>query len=109
MNLTGLKVMNPLPDHNRDTELADEFTQFFITQIDTITKKSTNIALYALQDSNIPRLWKFDTVSEEDFKRIIMSIKSMSCELKLDTDHTSQRHATNIAAIADRNNEQIID
>ena len=36
MNLTRSKVMNLLVDHSSDTELADEFTQFFITKIDTI-------------------------------------------------------------------------
>ena len=39
MNLSGSKVMNPLPDHNSDMELADEFAQFFITKIDTIREK----------------------------------------------------------------------
>ena len=81
MNLIGSKVMNQLPDHNSDTELADEFAQFFITKTDTIREKFTNIAPYALQDSDIPRLQKFDTMSEEDVKRIIMSMKSNSCEL----------------------------
>ena len=56
MNLTGSKVMNPLPDHNNDTELVDELAQFFTTKIDTIREKFTNKALHALQDSNIPRL-----------------------------------------------------
>ena len=72
--------MNPLPDYNSDTELADEFAQFFITKIDTIRGMFINIALYALQDSNIPGLQKFDKVSEEDIKRIILSMKSKSYE-----------------------------
>ena len=50
--------MNPLPDHNSNTELADEFAQFFITKIDTIREKFTNTAQYALQDSNIPQSLK---------------------------------------------------
>ena len=56
MNLTGSQVMNALPDHNSDTKLADGFTQFVITKIDTIREKVTNIAPYALQDSDISRL-----------------------------------------------------
>ena len=81
MDLTGSKVMSPLPVHNSNTELADEFTHFFIIKIDFIWEKFINIAPYALQDSDIPRLWKFDTVSEEDVKSIIMSMTSKSCEL----------------------------
>ena len=73
MNLTGSKVMNPLPDHNSVTELADEFAQFFIAKIGTIRERFTNTVPYSLKDSNIPKPPKFDTVSEED-KRIIMSI-----------------------------------
>ena len=81
MILTGSKVMYPLPGHNNDTKLANEFTQFFITKIDTIREKFTNIALYGLHDSNIPRLQKFDTMSEEDIKRTIMLMKSKRCDL----------------------------
>ena len=73
--------MNPLPDHKNDTELADELANFFISKINTIKKKFTNIALYALQDSNIQRLWKFDTMSEEGIKKIIILMKSNSYEL----------------------------
>ena len=48
--------MNPLPDHNSDTEPADAFAQFFITKIDTIREKFTNTAAYTPQDSYTPRL-----------------------------------------------------
>ena len=57
LNLTGSQVMSPLPDHNSDTDLADKFTQFFITKIDTIREMVIHIALYALYDSDIPMVY----------------------------------------------------
>ena len=77
--------MNPLPDNSSDTELVGGVAQFFITKINTIREKLTNIALYVLQDSSILRLQKFVTVSEEDVKSIIIT--------------ASQRHGTNMTAI----------
>ena len=82
MSLAGSKDMNPLPDHNSDPDRQMNSLNSS-NQNGHHEGKFTNIILCALQDSDIPRLQKFDTVSEEDIERMIMSMKSRSCKLDL--------------------------
>ena len=83
-NMTGKHSINPLPDSDSDTELADKFAYFFINKIGVIRGQLNEYPKYDLRVnakaiSMTPN--KFNPMSPEDIMLIIKSMASKSCEL----------------------------
>ncbi len=86
-SLLGKNQETPLPPHETVTSFVNEFNDFFIRKIDTLRDKLDNIQLDnnvtpTEEDSiNFTPLSEFKPVTEEDLRKIIMSIASKSCML----------------------------
>ena len=79
-NWMGVKEENPLPPHEDDQALAEEFAKFFLIKILNIRNKFTDDT-YCPEMVDIPRLTKFSTLTESEVGRIIMEMQTKSCEL----------------------------
>ena len=80
-NLTTKCVDNQLPPTKNDEELADSFTTFFEEKILTIRKQFLDIPQYQSEVANVPKLWKFHPMTEDQVELIVKSMKTKSCEL----------------------------
>ena len=61
-NILGRKNKNPLPKANSTLELAEDFTSYFHTKIDTFREKFRGIDSYNSQPKEVPQLVKFAPV-----------------------------------------------
>lgn len=80
-HLSGCTQENPLPINKSDEILAEEFADFFINKIRTIREKFKGIDCYHHQPVDAPIFRKFRPMTESEICKIIMSMKSKSCEL----------------------------
>ena len=80
-NLTGITSQNPMPQGKTDTQLAEEFAEFFIDKIDKIRQQFQNTVAYVSEANDIPQLMKFNPVTESEVEKTINSMYSKSCEL----------------------------
>ena len=61
---------NPLPTGTTDSQLAEEFANFFLNKIDKIREGFTNIPSYQLRQLDTPKLKKFKTVAQSHFREL---------------------------------------
>ena len=80
-NLTGVTSQNPMPQGKTDTQLAEEFAEFFIDKIDKIHQQFQNTVAYISETNDTPQLRKFNPVTESKVEKTINSMHSKSCEL----------------------------
>ena len=85
-NITGTKVLNPMPEHTDDEELANDFASFFIDKIDKIREEQKDLSLF--DTSNLKRdsdnnITKWNTPSLEYVRNIVKSMKNKQCDLDL--------------------------
>ena len=79
-NLTGTKVVNPLPEHNDSEQLANEFADFFMEKI---RKIRNSLDTYPIFNPHGPVKASFDSfkpVSIDDIVRLVRSMPTKSCE-----------------------------
>ena len=80
-HLTGRTPNNPLPKHDDEETLANEFADFFIWKIKKIRQELGNKPEYKPSPSNTPKLNSFKAVTEGEIKSIINKLATKSCEL----------------------------
>ena len=81
-HLTGTEPQNPLPsDANNDEDLANNFAVFFQSKIEKIHEMFVGTEAYNPESKGIPKLCQFAPMTELEFKTIIMTMKSKSCEI----------------------------
>ena len=80
-NLTGSTSLNPMPPGKFDTELADEFTGYFLQKISKIHELFQGTPAYNSEKGDIPQLRRFTPMTESEVHKIINSMQSKSCEL----------------------------
>ena len=81
--MTGNIPENPLPDSESDEELANNFTDFFIHKIQKIRDSLEHHPKYDPRESTTrPKemLSQFREVSEDEVKKIINRMATISCE-----------------------------
>ena len=79
--LCGLNTENPFPDHASDSELAEEFADFFINKIKNIRDKLQDKHKMCFKpDTSVPQLLNYEEISSESVRKIIMDMQSKSCE-----------------------------
>ena len=79
-NLTGTKVVNPLPEHNDSEQVANEFADFFMEKI---RKIGNSLDTHPIFNSHGPVKASFDSfkpVSIDDIFRLVRSMPTKSCE-----------------------------
>ena len=68
-----------MPQGKTDTQLAEEFAEFFIDKIDKIHQQFQNTVAYISEANDIPQLRKFNPVTESEVEKIINSMHNKSC------------------------------
>ena len=82
VELTGSKVVNPLPKGLSDEDLAEHFAHFFIKKIENIRDKLNNYTLYSpIKNSAIGKLSKFRPLSTDEIRNLSQKMQIKSYEL----------------------------
>ena len=58
-HLSGARTDNPLPPHNSDESLANQFADYFITKIDIIRDNFSQTPVFIPEETDIPTFQKF--------------------------------------------------
>ena len=80
-NITGKKTNNPMPETTSDQELAEQFAEFFIGKIEKIRNELAQFPQYTPPRKDTTIFGKFNTMSCEDIRTILSSMKVKACEL----------------------------
>ena len=72
-----------LPTHDNPLSLANNFAQFFVEKIEMISQTFTDSIRSESINSHmsVPEITEFQTVSEEDLKKVIIKGNSKCCHL----------------------------
>ena len=74
-------MYSAMPEHNSDGELANEFVDFFMEKITIIHNNLENTSKICCPEYNlIFKFTEFSTLSEDDVRKMIMSMETKSCE-----------------------------
>ena len=79
--LMGTSSDNPLPNHTSEKDLAEEFADFFMDKIQKIRDNLTENPTYEPTKKSTSRLAEFRPFNQTEVKKIILSMKTKSCEL----------------------------
>ena len=79
--LMGTSSNNPHPNHTNDKDLAEEFADFFMDKIQNIRDKLTHNPTNEPKRKSISKLAEFRPFHQMEVKKIILSMKTKSCEL----------------------------
>ena len=79
--LMGNNTENPMLKAKSDEELAQQFADFFLEKIQKIRTMFQDITPLQTQESDIPKIRLFSTMTESQVKKIIMKMQSKTCEL----------------------------
>jgi hypothetical protein len=74
-DLTGTRTENPMPPGKTDTELANDFADFFINKITTIRDNLEHIKKYKPTGPKVPTLESFKELTSEEVSKIINSMR----------------------------------
>ena len=62
-------------------DLAEDFAQFFLDKITKIREALKDKPVYMPTPNDAPKLQRFSPLKEEDVHKVVMSLKTKSCEL----------------------------
>ena len=79
--LMGTSSSNPLPSHANNIDLAEDFADFFMGKIENIRENLTGNQTYKPMGKMTPSLSEFRPFDQTEIKRIIMDMKTKTCEL----------------------------
>ena len=82
-NQLGTKISNLLPESNSDENLAEEFTEFFLSKVLKIRDSLTHYLKYVVTDKDQPKFNTFRGLNEEEVLSIVMSMPVKHCDLDL--------------------------
>ena len=80
-NLTTKQQPQQWPPHKSEEDLAEDFAQFFLDKITKIREALRDKPVYMPTPNNPPKLQRFALLKEEDVHKVVMSLKTKSCEL----------------------------
>ena len=80
-NLTTKPMENPYPPGKTDSQLTNDFADFFKSKILGIRERFKDIQPYQLSVKDVPKLSRFTPVMESKVELIVKSMKSKTCEL----------------------------
>ena len=79
--LTGTTTSNPLPPSSSDEELANDFADYFMNKIQSITYSLDTHSKYSAPPENAPNFSAFEPLSTSDVTKIILGMKTKLCEI----------------------------
>ena len=80
-NLTKPREEQPWPEHMDNESLANEFASYFEDKILKIRKVLETTPPYMAEQQAVPRLTRLAPMTEEEVHKVIVSLKTKSCEL----------------------------
>ena len=80
-NLTTKQQPQQWPPHKSEEDLAEDFAQFFLDKITKIREALRDELVYMPTPNDPPKLKRFTPLKEEDVRKVVMSLKTKSCEL----------------------------
>jgi len=80
-SITGKKKENPMPRGSTDEELAEDFADHFLGKITTIRDALEHTQKYVPSVKETIKFGEFTELRSEEIRKIIMSMKTKSCEL----------------------------
>ena len=79
--ILGNKNENTLPTGATDSQLAEDFADFFLNKTDGIREELTNIPAYQPKQLNTPKLKKFTREVQSQLVKIIQAMPTKTCQL----------------------------
>ena len=80
---TGKKDKNQLPMGSTNSQLAEDFADFFLNKIDRIREEVTNIPAYQPNERDTPKLKKFTPITQSQLEKTIKGLPTKSCQLNV--------------------------
>ena len=75
------KADNPLPKHDNEENLANEFADYFIGKIEKIRQELNVNSKYTHSNDSTPILAEFTEMTQDEVQKIIMNLATKNCEL----------------------------
>ena len=72
---------NQLPMGTTDSQLAEDFANFFLNTIDKIRKELTNIPAYQPNERDAPKPKNFTAVTQSQLEKTVKAMPTKSCQL----------------------------
>ena len=85
-NMLGMKVENPIPKHDSNTELVNEFANSLMEKTWKICNHLSELSKFNPAMRDTQKFYKFEPISQDEVARIIKGMSTQTC--KLDTLHT---------------------
>ena len=79
--LMGTSSSNPLPSHANNSNLAEDFADFFMGKIENIRENLAENQTYRPTGKMTPSLAEFRSFDQTEVKKIIIDMKTKTCEL----------------------------
>ena len=80
-NLTAKQQPVQWPEHTSDENLVEDFANFFLEKITKIRESLKDKPIYTPTSTDTPKLQEFKALEEKDVHRVIMSLRTKTCEL----------------------------
>ena len=80
-NLTAKQQPIKWPEHTSDENLVEDFANFFLEKITKIREALKDKPTYSPAPTDTPKLQEFKALEEKDVHRVIMSLRTKTCEL----------------------------
>ena len=80
-SILGNKNENQLPKGTTDSQLAEDFTDFFLEKIYKIREGFTNLPVYQPNERDTPKLKNFTTITQNQLEKTIKEMLTKSCQL----------------------------
>ena len=81
--ITGTKVVNPLPQCDSENILVEQFADFFMDKIDKIRTSLQQYDKYQPLMKEVPTFDHFPELTNDEVKSLINELKTTSCELDI--------------------------
>ena len=90
-SILGNKNDNPLPTGTTNSQLAEDFADFFLNKIYKIREGFTKIPAYQPRQLDTPKLRKFTPVTQSQLANILKAMPAKTCQLDIiPTDRLKQ-------------------
>ena len=80
-NLTAKQQPVQWPEHTSDENLVEDFANFFLEKITKIRESLKDKPIYTPTSTDTPKLQEFKALEEKEVHRVIMSLRTKTCEL----------------------------
>ena len=76
-----LGTINQLPTGTTNSQLAEDFADFFLNKIERIREVFTNVPAYQPNEIDTPKLKNFTPITQSQLEKTIKAMPTKSCQL----------------------------